>query len=255
MIWIVYDRTVMSVEAALSSPTKIQVLRVLSSSASAYSPQDLEKETTKKISVIYDAVRELEQERVIRKVDAGGKKNYYRLSDQNALAGQIKELFEAERETMGTGNLPAHLENIVLDTREALKDEVEGLKAVMLFGSVARGDFTPESDIDLYVVLEENTVEKRDRIYDILDGYSRDFSAVIRDLQGCDSDFAGDISELGRSIVIEGYSMIYDDFNPGDRPERLSAGQNGGHGTHRSREIAQTAEKPQRDPSMYSEGE
>ena len=69
----------MSVEGILSSSSKVQVLRVLSDSSSAYSPQELEKETTKNISVIYDAVRELEDEGVISSVRAEGRKNYYRL--------------------------------------------------------------------------------------------------------------------------------------------------------------------------------
>ena len=84
---------------------------------------------------------------------------------------------------------------------------------ILLFGSMARGDFTPESDIDLYIVLQEKYVEIEDKIYDVLDEYDIEFSAVIRDEEGYESDFIDENSKLGRSIVLEGYSIIYNSLD------------------------------------------
>jgi predicted nucleotidyltransferase len=198
----------MSVEGVLSSASKVQVLRVLSDSSSAYSPQELEKETTKNISVIYDAVRELEQGGVIKSVNTEGKKNYYRLNDGSFFSKQVKQLFEAEKEEYGL-ELPAHLVNVILDAENRLKNKVEGLEIILLFGSMARGDFTPESDIDLYLVVEEKSVEVEDDIYDVLDRYDRDFSVVIRDVDSFESDFGDQKSDLAKSIMLEGFSILY----------------------------------------------
>lgn len=203
----------MSIERVLSSPSKVQVLRVLSDSSSAYSPQELEKETTKNISVIYDAVRGLEGDGVIKSVKADGKKNYYRLNNDNFISKQVKQLFKTEKEEYRLEELPAHLVNIIFDAENRLRKKVEGLKMILLFGSMARGDFTPESDIDLYLVLEEKNTENEDHIYDILDKYEKEFSAIIRDEEGYKSDFIDEISDLGRSIVLEGYSIIHSDLD------------------------------------------
>lgn len=199
----------MSVEDVLSSPSKVQVLRVLSDSSSAYSPQELEKETTRNISVIYDAVRELEDESIIKSVSTEGKKNYYRLNGDNLISKQVKQLFKAEKENYSLEDLPAHLVNVILDAENRLKNKVEGLKIILLFGSMARGDFTPESDIDLYLVVEEKSVEVEDDIYDILDEYGRDFSVVIRDVDSFESDFGDQKSDLAKSIMLEGFSILY----------------------------------------------
>lgn len=203
-----YDRSVMSVERVLSSSSKVQVLRVLSSSSSALSPKELEKETTKNISVIYDAVRELENEDIITSVKADGKTSYYRLNKNKLLAKQIKQLFKSETEEYGLEEIPPHIQNILFDAENRLRKEVE-LRMVLLFGSVARGDFTPESDIDLYIVLDEKNTEKEDHIYSILERYDKEFSVIIRDTEGFESDFGEERSELGSSILLEGSIILF----------------------------------------------
>lgn len=199
----------MSVEGVLSSPSKVQVLRVLSDGSSAYSPQELEKETTKNISVIYDAVRELKDEGIIKSVNNEGKKNYYRLNNDSSFSKQVKQLFKAEKEEYSLEELSAHLVNIILDAENKLRGKVEGLEMIILFGSMARGDFTPESDIDFYIVVEEKSVEIEDQIYDLLESYDRDFSAVVRDVESFESDFEEHKSDLGKSIMLEGFSVLY----------------------------------------------
>lgn len=56
------------------------------------------------------------------------------------------------------------------------------LKEIILYGSCARGDFTPESDIDLMILLdvpgEEINFERR-RIYDISDRLDRYYNVVL----------------------------------------------------------------------------
>jgi len=199
----------MVLESVFSSASKVQVLRVLSSSSSALSPQELEDECTKNISVIYDAVRELEEENVIRAVSPEGRKNYYRLNNENRFSQPVKQLFESEREEYGLSDVPSHLANTLFDARNNLKKKVEGVEMIILFGSVARGDFTPDSDIDLYIVLEEKAVEREDEIYDILEDYDREFSLVTRDVESYRSDFGEEKSDLTKSIMLEGFSILY----------------------------------------------
>ncbi len=57
----------------------------------------------------------------------------------------------------------------------------ERLKQVLLFGSWARGDAHPESDIDLLVVLDrvESRSEERARMDDILDRHSIENDTIV----------------------------------------------------------------------------
>lgn len=199
----------MVLESIFSSVSKVQVLRVLSESSSALSPQELEKECTKNISVIYDAVRELKEEEVIGSVNPEGRKNYYRMNQENEVSTVIDEIFETEKKEKGLSEVPAHLVNIVFDARNKLKSNIEGLDMVMLFGSVPRGDFTPESDVDLYVVVEEKSVDLEDEVYDILENYEREFSLILRDEEAYKSEFGDDKSDLAKSIMLDGFSVLY----------------------------------------------
>ena len=45
--------------------------------------------------------------------------------------------------------------------------EQDNLLRVVLFGSVARGDSNPDSDIDVFILLKEGTWELRNRIIDV----------------------------------------------------------------------------------------
>ena len=66
--------------------------------------------------------------------------------------------------------LPAHLQ---ANEQAALQEFTEGLfqggdgrvVSVWLFGSKARGDFEPDSDLDLLIVLEEADGMARDRVH------------------------------------------------------------------------------------------
>jgi predicted nucleotidyltransferase len=66
---------------------------------------------------------------------------------------------------------------ILRDIKAALKDAFgERLERVVLFGSAARGDDTPESDIDLMLVLKSMTSRARDLMQAIHASYPVTFA-------------------------------------------------------------------------------
>jgi predicted nucleotidyltransferase len=66
----------------------------------------------------------------------------------------------------------------------------ERLKQVLLFGSWARGDAHPESDIDLLVVLDrvESRWEERDRMDEIIERYSFDNDTIVAEIPVSEAD-------------------------------------------------------------------
>jgi len=57
---------------------------------------------------------------------------------------------------------------VIRDLSETLKKGFENrIKDIILFGSRARGDSSPESDYDLLILVDEDTKEVEDRIFNI----------------------------------------------------------------------------------------
>jgi predicted nucleotidyltransferase len=92
---------------------------------------------------------------------------------------------------------------VAADLRELYGDR---LKQVVLFGSWARGDAHPESDIDLLVVLDE--VESRwremDRMRDVLWEHSLANDAVVTELPVSERDFRDSDTPLLIRVRAEG---------------------------------------------------
>ncbi len=69
---------------------------------------------------------------------------------------------------------------VIKQIESALKKELkEQIKDVILFGSRARGDFQPESDYDILVLVTKKTKELRDKIDEIVWEISWEHNIVI----------------------------------------------------------------------------
>ena len=69
---------------------------------------------------------------------------------------------------------------IIKELSEALKNELGNrIKDIILFGSRARGDSSPESDYDLLVLVDKETKEVEDRIFNIACEIGWKYNAVI----------------------------------------------------------------------------
>lgn len=69
---------------------------------------------------------------------------------------------------------------VIKQIEGALKKELkEQIKDVILFGSRARGDFQPESDYDILVLVTKKTKELRDKIDEIVWEISWEHNIVI----------------------------------------------------------------------------
>lgn len=201
-----------SIESIFSSETKIQIMRVLSLSNRAYSVEDIVRETTKNKSAVYNALDSLKKEKVVVALRTEGKTKYYRTNTQSELTTSIQTLFQEERNIeLGLRNVPVKAINTLLNTRTKLINNIESLDKVILFGSVARNQYTPTSDIDLYIVVEDKSKEIEDKIYDIIHSYEHEFSTIIKSKEDYKQDFEKPPSNLAESILKEGYVLLYGD--------------------------------------------
>ncbi len=80
--------------------------------------------------------------------------------------------------------LPSHLSAA---ERQALTEYVSRLRSelereiveIRLFGSKARGDFSPESDIDVLVIIAEASAELKNRIVDLAFDVNLEYNVFI----------------------------------------------------------------------------
>jgi len=110
----------------------------------------------------------------------------------------MAKLMHAEKKAID--KILQHLQNVC----------AEQLVSVILYGSKARGDFSPESDIDLLVLVRNRKNIDRDKIYDfLLDDdidYSLNFSLNIYDvnefrrLAAIKAPFAMNVLEEGETL-------------------------------------------------------
>ncbi len=99
------------------------------------------------------------------------------------------------------------LQKVIKHLKRVCKDQ---LVSIIIYGSKARGDFTPDSDIDLLVLVHNRQALNRDKIYDFLMddaiGYDLNFSLNIYDfkefehLAAIKAPFAANIKREGEVL-------------------------------------------------------
>lgn len=74
-----------------------------------------------------------------------------------------------EKENIKTfSKLPLRDKRVILDFKKEIKDKIDDVVELKLFGSYARGAQRPDSDIDILVVLNKVNNKKKDMIVDMI---------------------------------------------------------------------------------------
>ncbi len=108
---------------------------------------------------IISALKKLEYHEMVYVERKGGRR--YKLKLSNSLVEKLKELFDYEKRFF-QGIDPKKL-NIIANFENDCIQQLDGLKEIWLFGSVAKGKSKEKSDIDLLVLVDNgknNTLAK-----------------------------------------------------------------------------------------------
>lgn len=124
----------------LSTGGKVKVLRVLLRDPSrGWTGRELAAAAGVSPPQSIASLRDLEGAGVVQR-RVIGRAHEWRLIRENSLVGTLTELYTTER------NLPLQLEQELAKSLKGL-----GVQRAVLFGSVARGEETDQSDIDLFI--------------------------------------------------------------------------------------------------------
>lgn len=131
-------------ERILGSKAKVRILRAL-----AYNPnreftiQEVAKETGLALGTAHPAIRDLVDTRAVLTRKAG-RSIQYKINASHLLYAKLLELFERE--------IHAHAE-----VAEEFVNRIgkKGVKSMVLFGSVARGEYRVVGDVDILIVTKD----------------------------------------------------------------------------------------------------
>jgi len=138
------------IERVLGSKTKIALLRVLSSHNNwEYSIVELSKDVNLDKSLVSKTIKDLEKDNVV-KAFIKGKNKLCRINKENMVVRDIiMDLFDKESkivEEISTNLL-----------KKIVPRKFPSISSLFIYGSVVKGNFTPRSDIDVMVVLKDDT--------------------------------------------------------------------------------------------------
>lgn len=154
MFLVMTDQAPHLLEHVLGAKSKVAALRVLFNSKVGFSGSSVAKRSGMGLLAIQNALADLEGLGLVR-VERGSVEHRYRLNFKHYLVGQgLSQLFEAER---------AMVKTLAQDLRRVLNRQV---LSAGLFGSFARGEAKPGSDIDLLVIVK--TLKERERVGTVL---------------------------------------------------------------------------------------
>lgn len=144
----------MFVETIIGSAAKVKVLRILVESKIAYSLKDIQKLSGLSIGVIHKVITLLKEENIIIQKKGKGKQRYYQINLESKYSGKLSAIFDQEKDERR--NIPAHIWNRLEALCSGLKAKFTGITGIILFGSLAKGEFRINSDIDLLIITKDN---------------------------------------------------------------------------------------------------
>ncbi|MER8748069.1 nucleotidyltransferase domain-containing protein [Mesorhizobium sp. M1050] len=133
----------------LASVRAVRVLRELVRHGGFLSAPSLASRSGLAGSSARAALEKLEASGIVAKVGSG-RVHLYRARIEHPLASSLEGLFEAEE---------VRFASLCEAIRSAASDWSPGVTAVWIYGSVARGEDRPDSDLDIVVVAESGILE------------------------------------------------------------------------------------------------
>lgn len=130
------------------APAHVRVLRELVLHGGALSVAQLSQGSGLTMAAVRMALDNLERQRAIR-AHGAGRSRVFEAHPSNPLLPALNSLFAAERSQWTT----------LLEALRAGLDHQQAVRAAWLYGSVARGDDDPSSDLDIAVLAEDDTTE------------------------------------------------------------------------------------------------
>ncbi len=188
-------------EKIFSSRSKVRLIRVLvENPRREFCLEDLVKETGLSFGTAHPALKDLVSSRLLvtRKV---GRSTLYKINEKSLIFHELEELVTKEKRVM---------ERIAREF--VTKLDKTDIKTVVLFGSVARGEATEKSDIDLLFVFKNDEKAKKaidKHAREFLDKYDVELVPVFLSIRDAEKRFRA-ADEFILNVIAEGKVLFGD---------------------------------------------
>ena len=147
----------MFIETIIGSPEKVKVLRVFFETKIAYSLADVKELSSLSIGSVHKVKTLLLKENLLIEKKGKGKQKYYQINIENRYFNSLATIFDHEKNERR--NVPIHiwneLETLCSDLKNKFRHKSRNIRDIILYGSLARGEFRINSDIDLLIITED----------------------------------------------------------------------------------------------------
>jgi predicted nucleotidyltransferase len=188
-------------EKMLSSKSKVKIVRALIENPKReFCLEDMVKATGLSFGTAHPALKDLVSVRtvVVRKV---GRSTLYKINEKNPMFPELKKLFMREKTMM---------EDMANEFIAGIRKTE--IKAIVLFGSAARGEVTEKSDIDLLFILRGDGKTKKeinDRSEEFLDMYDVEVVPTFLSVKDVKNRFKK-ADEFVLNVLAEGKELFGD---------------------------------------------
>jgi len=171
----------MFIENILGTESKVKIIRTLLDINTAFTLENLEKETGLSRGIIHREVKRLEKVNIIEKVEKQGKLGFYKINLDNSYVHSLANIFDLEKMKERRNKIPVQTWNILESLVNSIISSKIDVGMIILFGSVARGTSTLKSDIDILVVQKGKIERKKDlKEGEILNNIIEKMSEVLK---------------------------------------------------------------------------
>jgi len=194
----------MFLEEIFSTRMHIKVLRALAEKNTAYSLEELMLETTGSRGAVHKVIADFKRLEIVKIVKGKGKREFYKLNSDSMFYQTIMDIFQKEK--LHRKSIPLNIWNKLERFSNESSKKMKNIKSIYLFGSVARGDYTPHSDIDILILF--NSIEERERILikRIFNKYFKEGSLIVEKVSGWENQ-KKEKTRLSQEIEKEGIEL------------------------------------------------
>jgi predicted nucleotidyltransferase len=133
-----------ALDDVLGNKLKLRILRLFCTSGGEYTGREIARLTGYSQTYALRALSDLEANGLLHRRDVA-KAHLFSLNEEHMLVEELEKLFELERDALAK-------------VAQNLKEELgENLRSIIVFGSVARGEERPNSDIDMILTLKDGS--------------------------------------------------------------------------------------------------
>jgi predicted nucleotidyltransferase len=159
----------------LLTPKVIMILKTMSKDLSKwYYTRELAKLSKVSLGTVSNEFNKLAKEGLVeQKIE--GQEKYYKLNLANSRTRKLCELFEIDkREKLYKEN--RKIAWVLEDFTKRVSDFIQEVQSIILFGSMARGQATPQSDIDILVLVPNSEEGQFKKLMDTIDKLATEVS-------------------------------------------------------------------------------